>query len=239
MNHNKIFIITPSYNTINDLTRLYNHLLSFDKNKFMWIVIDGQSSDGTQNFFQNNLSNWIIFKSEKDYGIYDAINKAIENFINLNDFYCVSGSDDLPNIDNLFKSINDSKSDIILGQVEYPLKKIKQPRFILNNHSKCSMSFHSVGTIIKKTVHIEIGSYSTKFITVSDELFFQKALRNPNIIISTSTLNFGFYSNSGLSAREYVLVTLEMFYIRSLFYNLTFVDLISLFLKLCKYKILK
>lgn len=239
MTFNKINIITPSYNTINDLKKLYEHLLQFDNNKFRWLIIDGESSDGTQMFFQNNLQDWILFKSEKDYGIYDAINKAIEKYIHMNDFYCVSGSDDLPNIDNLYISINDTNSDIILGQVEYPKRKIKYPRLTLNNHSKCSMSFHSVGTIIKKNVHSEIGLYSTKFITVSDELFFQKALRSSNILISTSTLNFGFYSNSGLSAREYVLVTLEMFYIRTLFYNLTFVELITLFLKLCKYKILK
>jgi len=239
MNSNKIYIITPSYNTINDLKKLYQHLLTFDKNKFIWIIIDGQSNDGTQQFFLNIINNWLIFKSEKDYGIYDAINKAIEKFITNNDFYVVSGSDDLPDVDNLFFSINNTNSDIILGQVEFPQKKIKYPFLSLSNYSKSSMSFHSVGTIIKKDVHNKIGIYSTNFRTVSDELFFQNALRNSTIVISTSNLIFGFYSNSGLSAREYVLVTLEMFYIRTFFYKITFFDLILLFLKLCKYKIQK
>lgn len=241
MNSQKINIITPSFNTITELRYLYKHLSKFDKNMFVWIIMDGKSNDETILFFQEKSDDWIIFKSELDNGIYDAINKVILQNLDFNDYYVVCGSDDLPNINNLHKIINDNNNfnyDIILGNVNFPIDKIKKPILNLEKKSKCSMSFHSVGTIINKRVHDEIGLYSTKYIAVSDELFFQRALR-AKLKFSVVDLNFGFYSNSGLSAREYILVTFEMFYIRTLFYKLTFRNILILFLQLCKYKITK
>src|SRR5690606_1825584 len=42
---------------------------------YEWIVIDGASTDGTQDYLQSAPAAWI---SETDRGIYDAMNKGIE-----------------------------------------------------------------------------------------------------------------------------------------------------------------
>lgn len=239
---NVIYIITPSYNTFNDLENLYHHLKKFDKEKFVWVIMDGGSVDLTKSFFINKSSKWLIFDSENDYGIYDAINKGIKKYIPPNGYYVVSGSDDLPNVDNLFYVVNldsNSKFEIILGEVEYPVNKIKKPDLFLNDLGKAKLSFHSVGMVVNKTVHELLGYYSTKFVTASDEYFFQLALRESRINFKLSKLLFGYYSNSGVSASDYLLVTFEMFYIKSKFSPLSFKDILILFLRLCNHKITK
>jgi hypothetical protein len=239
---NLIYIITPSFNTFNDLEKLYYHLNKFDKDKFVWVIMDGGSVDFTKLFFSDKSSKWLIFDSEADYGIYDAINKGIQKYIPLNNYYVVSGSDDLPNVDNLYNVVNldtISEFQIILGEVEYPINRIKKPEFISSDLSKAKLSFHSVGMVVNRSVHELLGYYSTKYVTASDEYFFQLALRDQRINFRLSKLLFGFYSNSGLSATDYLLVTTEMFYIKSKFFPLSFKDILVLFLRLCKYKISK
>lgn len=242
MNKRKIYIITPSFNTFNDLNNLYHHLNCFDKSKFIWIIMDGGSVDDTKDFFLNNASNWFIFNSENDYGIYDALNRGILKYVPLNQYYLVSGSDDLPDVNSIFDVINYddiSNSHIILGNVEYPMDRVKKPKLIPGDFKQSKISFHSVGMIINRNVHDLIGLYSTKFVTVSDELFFHTAISDERIDFRVVDKIFGFYSNSGISASEYLLVTTEMFYLKSKLYSLSFKDIFMLFIRLCKFKLTK
>lgn len=55
------------------------HLADTPGIDFEWIVVDGNSQDGTREFLENlNGQYQLRFLSEKDNGIYDAMNKGIE-----------------------------------------------------------------------------------------------------------------------------------------------------------------
>ncbi len=68
-------IITICKNNILPLKQTHLSISKQTTSDYEWIVIDGGSSDGTQDWLKNNIaSSW---NSEPDNGIYDAMNKGI------------------------------------------------------------------------------------------------------------------------------------------------------------------
>ena len=69
-------IITICFNNLNELKYTYASINSQSCNEFEWIVVDGNSQDGTKDWLKKiNPSKWV---SEIDKGIYDAMNKGIK-----------------------------------------------------------------------------------------------------------------------------------------------------------------
>ena len=73
----KVSIITVVYNREATIERAINSVLSQSYKNIEYIVVDGASSDGTLGIIDKYKSNIDHFVSEKDRGIYDAINKGI------------------------------------------------------------------------------------------------------------------------------------------------------------------
>lgn len=71
----KFSIITVTLNNLEGLKRTHASIQKLAEKNFEWIVIDGGSNDGTIDFLESSCENFI---SEKDSGIYDAMNKGIE-----------------------------------------------------------------------------------------------------------------------------------------------------------------
>lgn len=73
----KVSIVTICYNAQKDLKKTIESVKSLDYSNIEYIVIDGGSCDGTKDVLVQNqqwISEWV---SEKDNGIYDAMNKGI------------------------------------------------------------------------------------------------------------------------------------------------------------------
>ncbi|MBW4636962.1 MAG: glycosyltransferase [Gloeocapsa sp. UFS-A4-WI-NPMV-4B04] len=73
-----ISIITVTYNRITGLRETFDSTISQTYRNIEYIVIDGGSKDGTVNFLQENDEAISFWLSEKDAGIYDAMNKGAE-----------------------------------------------------------------------------------------------------------------------------------------------------------------
>jgi putative colanic acid biosynthesis glycosyltransferase len=82
-----IRVITVVWNDVKGLNRTYNSLLKQDSKLFSWIVVDGGSNDGTVEFLTELAPNFDFrFLSERDSGIYNAMNKGIEMLPEGDDF---------------------------------------------------------------------------------------------------------------------------------------------------------
>ena len=70
-------IVTINYNNYSGLVDTSNSVKNLLDQNVEWIVIDGLSTDGSAEYIkkQTNIDKYLI---EKDRGIYDAMNKAIE-----------------------------------------------------------------------------------------------------------------------------------------------------------------
>lgn len=120
----KCTIITVSYNAADTIESTINSVLTQDYNNLEYIIIDGNSSDGTKQIIEkycDRINKWI---SEKDNGIYDAMNKGIQlatgdiiGILNADDLY--SNNQVITNIVNQFKNVD---TDALYGDLKYVLK---------------------------------------------------------------------------------------------------------------------
>jgi glycosyltransferase involved in cell wall biosynthesis len=74
----KLFsIITPTYNCGTKITQTINSVLSQDSGLYEYLIIDGDSNDGTRTEIER-FDGHVKFVSEPDAGVYDAMNKGID-----------------------------------------------------------------------------------------------------------------------------------------------------------------
>lgn len=73
----KVSIITVTYNSAETLEDTLKSVVNQDYNNIEYIIIDGGSSDATLAILNNYKNNISTLVSEKDSGIYDALNKGI------------------------------------------------------------------------------------------------------------------------------------------------------------------
>ena len=113
-----ISIITVNYNAKADLSKTMESIANQHGNvNIEVIVVDGGSSDGSQNMLQQHFSHVVsVLISEKDKGIYDAMNKGIKlasgdwiYFLNAGDIF--ANQDALVNISRLIA--NNSECNFI------------------------------------------------------------------------------------------------------------------------------
>jgi len=71
-------IITVVYNNLAGLKHTYQSIKSQTSTDFEWLVIDGGSSDGTKDWLAGLTVAKMCFISEKDGGLYDAMNKGLK-----------------------------------------------------------------------------------------------------------------------------------------------------------------
>jgi len=111
-----VTIVTVVYNDAENIEKTLLSVISQNYPNLEYIVIDGGSTDGTVDIikkYESRIHRWI---SEKDAGIYDAMNKGIDlasgqwiNFMNANDQFYNSTT-----IDEVFKDFPED-ADFIYG----------------------------------------------------------------------------------------------------------------------------
>ena len=87
-----ISVITVCKNAREQLIRLYQNLMPLMGTHDEWVVQDGASNDGTNNFLASLTDSRICWYSEMDEGIYDAMNRAVLKAHG--DFVLFLGADD-------------------------------------------------------------------------------------------------------------------------------------------------
>jgi glycosyltransferase involved in cell wall biosynthesis len=117
----KISLLTVSYNSADTIQDTIESVRSQDYKDIEYIVVDGNSTDGTVDIIRHNsgrISKWI---SEPDKGIYDAMNKGIAlctgevvGILNSDDFY--SNNQIISQIANAFE---DSSIDAVYGDLVF------------------------------------------------------------------------------------------------------------------------
>ncbi len=181
----KISIITPTYNSEDTILTNIESILNQDYNNWEQIIIDNISTDKTLELVKNKKNKKIKIISEKDFGIFDAINKGIE--YSTGDIISILHSDDFyDNVDILSMLANNFERfdiDIIYGNLIYVKQNdIKSPlRFWKSQKFKKGLFYKGWSPphpsfIIKKKIYEKFGKYKKDLGNSSDFEFMFRML---------------------------------------------------------------
>ncbi len=170
-----ISIITVNLNNLSGLKKTLQSVLEQDYPEIEYLIIDGGSIDGSAEFIKSNENKFSYWISEKDSGIYDAMNKGIAKakgeyllFLNSGDFFSSKES-----ISKLI--YGNSNYDIIYGNIAMnktsSLEVVKYPANLSLNYFRYATLPHQA-SLIKKNLFLNYGNYITYFKIVSDWAFF-------------------------------------------------------------------
>lgn len=107
----KLSIITINYNNKAGLQKTIDSVVCQTWRDFEWIVIDGGSADGSKELIEQYQQHFSYWCSERDDGVYSAMNKGI--CISLGDWIMILNSGDyLYSKDSLFELMNAVSDDV-------------------------------------------------------------------------------------------------------------------------------
>ncbi len=206
-------IITVTLNHLDGLTKTHKSLKQQNCTKHEWIVIDGASTDSTQSYLKNSNAHWI---SEKDRGIYDAMNKGIERaqgdyliFMNAGD--CFANKNTLNILEKEIEEQDDP--DFIYGDA---LEIINDKRVLKKSrpHSKITQGMfthHQAMVYRRNTLEGEI--YDTSYTIAADYDFTRNILKNTSNI-SYLPHSICLFESGGISQQNVLQGRKEQFLIR-------------------------
>jgi glycosyltransferase involved in cell wall biosynthesis len=183
----EISIIIATYNASKTISSCLNSIIAQKEQSTELIIIDGLSSDSTQEIIQTYGNDIDVFISENDFGVYDAWNKGIS--VSKGNWIMFVGADDilLPNsIKEILQFIatnNVSETDYISAKNIYTDENGKFLKIIGEEYSwnkmKKGMCVAHVASLHNRKLFDEIGLYSLTYKICAD---YDLLLRKKNKI---------------------------------------------------------
>ncbi|WP_080055453.1 glycosyltransferase family 2 protein [Spirosoma aerolatum] len=210
----KLSIITINYNNAQGLRKTIESVVSQTSPEFEYLVIDGGSIDGSVDIikkYEKSISYWI---SEKDKGIYHAMNKGILQakgeycqFLNSGDYLLANNVtelmlEDMPECNILYgNKLRDFNG---ISKVE----KSFEGRQITLLDMFMSTFFHSPA-YIKKSLFETYGLYDETLKIVSDWKFYLISIGMNNEKVAYRDIDLVWFDSNGISTTNKDLDTIE------------------------------
>jgi glycosyltransferase involved in cell wall biosynthesis len=173
-----VSVITVVLNGEKYLEQTIKSVLSQTYNNIEYIIIDGQSKDKTLDIIKKHETKIDYWLSEKDGGIYYAMNKGIANangdiigILNADDFY---SQDTILNVVNTFLNTD---ADVFHGDIIF-LNDKQETRMQPDIHKMMQQPsvFHPT-CFVKKQVYTKIGDFNTDYKISADYDFLLRCLK--------------------------------------------------------------
>ena len=209
----KISIITITFNSVKTLERALQSVQNQTYQEIEHILVDGASGDGTKEMIEayaakHSNVRWV---SEKDDGIYNAINKGIKmatgdviGFLHSDDVF--NSSDSIEQIATAFET---TKADVVYGDLQYCRAGKVVRRWHSNTFNPRSLKFgwmppHPT-VYVRREVYEQVGSYDEWFRISADYDMMLRIFKAdyhthyiPSVLVSMET---GGASNKDTRAR--------------------------------------
>jgi glycosyltransferase involved in cell wall biosynthesis len=211
----KVSIITVVLNNKDTIEAAIKSVLGQTYQDIEYIVIDGNSTDGTKGIVNKYKDQINKFISEKDKGLYDALNKGIKN--STGDIIAILHSDDLfyDNyvVSDMVSKISASNAEICFSDmVIVSASSGRVLRYYMASYFNRWM--FRMGWMpphptcfIKKSLFNEFGYYSLKYKIASDfdflvRVFYGREIKWDYLNRVTVKMRQGGISNSGLVSKK-------------------------------------
>lgn len=195
----KLSIITINYNNRDGLRKTIESVVSQTCLDFEYVVIDGGSTDGSVDVIKEHADRIDYWVSEKDNGIYHAMNKGVKAahgeytlFLNSGDYLC----DDYV-IANVFK--HDLNADIVCGNI------FNDKGGGMNAPEKVTMEYFLLGCLPHPSSFIRrdlfrVHPYDERYEIGGDWEFFLFHLIQKNVTYQRIEVDITAFDTNGISS---------------------------------------
>ncbi len=177
-----VSVITPSYNRAWIIFQCINSIKKQSYTNLEHIVVDAASKDNTVEILRNEETKYNLrWLSEKDAGIYDAVNKGLSlakgdiiAYLNTDDFYFPY------TVETVVDVFNSTDADIVYGDwvnLYYPSANLELlPWLKLSKYDLLSdYNLPQPTVFIRRNVFEKIGNFNLDYTLVADNEFFTRA----------------------------------------------------------------
>lgn len=203
----KLSIITINFNNALGLQKTMESVFAQTCKNFEYIVIDGASSDGSAEYIRNNADKLTYWVSEKDTGIYNAMNKGIRAakgeyvlMLNSGDYFvdeCVVG--------HILPELN--RTDIVQGNT---IMLFDKKKYRCRGYGKSDISFLEAqqghflhqASFCKKTLFEQYCFFDESYRYVADTIFFLKTIAFGSATFRYVDIDVAHFDTNGFSFTE-------------------------------------
>jgi glycosyltransferase involved in cell wall biosynthesis len=202
----KLSIITVNRNNCDGLKKTISSVIAQSYKNFEFIIIDGDSTDGSAEVIRDNSSYLSYWISEQDKGTYDAMNKGI--MVSKGEYCLFLNSGDYLVDCNVLEKIfsHGILADIVSGDVlkirpNGKFRRVASPESI-SLHKLCIHSLPHQASLIKRSLFNETGYYTDSYKIASDWEFFLKALVIHEKSYLHIAVDISYFKIGGISSRK-------------------------------------
>ena len=205
MNRKKVSLILTTYNCKENLLKTLKSIEEQDYPNIEVCIADSCSTDGTLEVikqYAKTSKNRVVYKSEKDSGIYDGINKSIQ--MSTGDYLEIM-NDEYTCMDAISKLVEAiEKADAVAGahaDLVYKEGDVVRRYWKMGNGSLYSgwMPGHP-SLLLKREIYEKYGLYNTSYICSADYEFMIRFLKDGNkLAYVPETLISMFYGGTSTS----------------------------------------
>lgn len=210
MKETKVSIITVCLNSVKTLEHTIQSVINQTYKNIEYIIVDGVSTDGTLDIiskYADYITKWV---SEKDQGLYDAMNKGID--MATGDIIGIINSDDWYELNAVETVVNafDDETEVIYGTTEF----VYGDKYIctVENGALEDLTYRMViphtAVFVKRDVYQSVGKFDLQYQLAADYDFILRMYLN-GIMMKPIRDTLAYFRVGGATTKYIVLLAEE------------------------------
>lgn len=197
-----ISVITVNLNNVSGLEKTIKSVFNQTRKNIEYIIIDGGSTDGSVELLNKNADKFTYWVSQKDAGIYNAMNKGWKKasgnyciFLNSGDYLFENTT-----IEQVEKEID--STEIIFGDIIREKGNMRVKDIHPQEYSLFTLLYKNLphqGCFIKRTLLEKLGGYDEEFQVLADWVFYNRAIIEENAKIKKVNHIISVFEMGGIS----------------------------------------
>lgn len=222
-----VSVLTPCYNSVKTIEKTLECIEKQTYQNIEYIIVDGGSTDGTLEVIEQHRSRLpkeFTIISEKDNGIYDAMNKGIGlakgqliGIVNSDDWY------EEDTIEQVVKHYQGNLCEVVYGMQRTYLNGREKATFIYHHDFLPEQMITHPTCFVTKETYKELGVFDLKYRSAADYDLMLRFYKSKKVVFTPiyqvlSNFQLGGMSSSQVGVRENATIRCERGYMSKIKY---------------------